>query len=95
MAKLTATQAKALTILTAAFNAPLLLQTPPGRTRTEDEYLDEFIFGPPLDAMVAQAAAATKAPIVEKLEKAISEGDVATVQAFYDAAGIAAAQVKA
>ena len=69
----------ALTDAVAAYNAPLLAQTPPGTTLTNDQYIAKFYIDPAIEAMKATAAAAIIGGLQARLNAAAAAGDKSTL----------------
>lgn len=76
---LVAKDENALTDATAAYNAPLLLQVPPGVTLTNDQYLQQIIVAPAIASMRAIASAANIGNLHTRLQAAGDAGDRQTL----------------
>jgi hypothetical protein len=63
----------------AAYNAPLLLQNPPGNTLTKAQYIDQVLVTPELNALAAQAIAARSAKLVAGTQAAADANDNVTL----------------
>ncbi len=70
-----------------AYNAPLLLQTPPGNTLTKKQYLDQVLITPILTKVRADAAVADINALITALQKAADDAnDAALAQVRTDLA---------
>ena len=76
---LTNKQENALTDLVAAYNAPLLAQTPPGVTLTNDQYLLQVVVAPAITTMETSAAAVIIGTLHARMNAAAAASDKATL----------------
>ena len=72
-------QDAALTDVVAAYNAPLLLQSPPGNTLTKAQYIDQVMVTPELNTLIAQAIEARAAKLIAATKTAADANDNTTL----------------
>ena len=72
-------QDAALTDVVAAYNAPLLLQNPPGDALTKAQYIDRIMLTPQLQKMLDDAILARSEKLVAGTKLAADAADTTTL----------------